>query len=233
MSVFEEESEPFFELAKNFMDALLKVQRDEASRMILKAVEEGMDIKDIYIHVFESSQHEIGRLWQNNKITVAQEHFCTAATQMIMSQLYPYIFRTNKNGHRLVAACAAGEMHEMGVRMVADIFEMQGWDTYYLGANTPNESIIQTIIDLKPDIIAISASIHYNIAAVKDLIKLIRKNKDISNTKIIVGGRPFLLSPELWGKIGADGCPPNAIEALSLADELISSKQMAEDSHVH
>ncbi|AUB59742.1 hypothetical protein BK009_03040 [Methanobacterium subterraneum] len=228
MTVFEEESGPFLEIAKNFMDALLNVQRNEASRMILKAVDEGMDIKDIYIHVFESSQHEIGRLWQTNKITVAQKHFCTAATQMIMSQLYPYIFRTDNNGHRLVAACAAGEMHEMGVRMVADIFEMEGWDTYYLGANTPNDSITQTIIDLKPDIVALSASIHYNLGAVKDLIKLIRNTPDISNIKIMVGGRPFLLAPELWKKIGADGCPTNAIEALSLADELISSKKQAE-----
>ncbi|AUB58745.1 MULTISPECIES: cobalamin B12-binding domain-containing protein [Methanobacterium] len=228
MTVFEEESGPFLEIAKNFMDALLNVQRNEASRMILKAVDEGMDIKDIYIHVFESSQHEIGRLWQTNKITVAQEHFCTAATQMIMSQLYPYIFRTDNNGHRLVAACAAGEMHEMGVRMVADIFEMEGWDTYYLGANTPNDSITQTIIDLKPDIVALSASIHYNLGAVKDLIKLIRNTPDISNIKIMVGGRPFLLAPELWKKIGADGCPTNAIEALSLADELISTQKQVE-----
>lgn len=232
MTVFKEESEPFFELAKNYKDALLNVQRNEASRMILKAVEEGTDIKDIYIHVFESSQHEIGRLWQTNKITVAQEHFCTAATQMIMSQLYPYIFRTDKSGLRLVAACAAGEMHEIGVRMVADIFEMEGWDTYYLGANTPNESIIQTIIDLKPDIIAISASIHYNIVAVMDLIKLIRNTPDISNIKIMVGGRPFLLAPELWRKVGADGCPTNAIKALSLADELISSQKQVEESNV-
>ena len=232
MTEFKEESEPFFELAKNYMDALLNVQRDAASRMILKAVDEGTGIKDIYIHVFESSQHEIGRLWQTNKITVAQEHFCTAATQMIMSQLYPYIFRTDKIGLRLVAACAAGEMHEIGVRMVADIFEMEGWDTYYLGANTPNESMIQTIIDLKPDIIAISASIHYNIVAVMDLIKLIRNTPDISNIKIMVGGRPFLLAPELWRKVGADGCPTNAIKALSLADELISSQKKVEESNV-
>jgi methanogenic corrinoid protein MtbC1 len=232
MTEFKEESEPFFELAKNYMDALLNVQRDAASRMILKAVDEGTGIKDIYIHVFESSQHEIGRLWQTNKITVAQEHFCTAATQMIMSQLYPYIFRTDKIGLRLVAACAAGEMHEIGVRMVADIFEMEGWDTYYLGANTPNESMIQTIIDLKPDIIAISASIHYNIVAVMDLIKLIRNTPDISNIKIMVGGRPFLLAPELWRKVGADGCPTNAIRALSLADELVSSQKQVEESNV-
>jgi methanogenic corrinoid protein MtbC1 len=116
MSVFEEESGPFAQLAKMYLDALLRVQRDVASRMIIKAVKDGIKVEDIYIHVFESSQHEVGRLWQNNQITVAQEHFCTAATQMIMSQLYPYIFSSDKIGRTLVAACVAGEMHEMGVR---------------------------------------------------------------------------------------------------------------------
>lgn len=221
MSEFEKESGSLAGLSKMYLDALLRVQRDAASRMIIKAIEDGVDIKDIYIHVFESSQHEIGRLWQTNQITVAQEHFCTAATQMIMSQLYPYIFRGDKIGRKMVAACVSGELHEVGVRMVADIFEMEGWDTYYLGANTPAESILETLKDLEPDLIAISASIHYNIGAVKDLIDLIRKSS-LKQVKVLVGGRPFLLAPELWKKVGADGCPHNAIEAISLANELIN-----------
>ncbi|AXV39162.1 B12-binding domain-containing protein [Methanobacterium sp. BAmetb5] len=223
MDQFEEESGQFFPLAKNYMDTLLNLRRNEASDMIIQAVEEGTSIKDIYMHVFEASQHEIGRLWQTNQITVAHEHFCTAATQSIMSQLYPYIFSTQKNGHQMVAACAAGEMHEMGLRMVADLFEMEGWDTYYLGANTPNESILQTIIDIKPDLVALSASIHYNLQTLMDLIKLIRNTPDISEIKIMVGGRPFLLAPKLWEKIGADGCSPNAVEAITLAEKIISS----------
>ena len=222
MTGFEDESAPLVGLAKSYLDALLNVQKDEASRMILEAVKNGTDIKDIYMHVFESSQHEIGRLWQNNLITVAQEHYCTAATQLIISQLYPYIFRSKKNGRRLIAACAAGEMHEIGVRMVADFFEMEGWDTYYLGANTPNESIIKTIIELKPDIIALSASIHSNVGVLMDLITSIRKLPEISEVKVMVGGRSFMLAPELFKKVGADGCPSDAQEAVSLASEWIS-----------
>jgi len=222
MTGFEDEAGPLVDLAKSYLDALLNVQKDEASRMILEAVENGTKIKDIYIHVFELSQHEIGRLWQNNQINVAQEHYCTAATQLIMSQLYPHIFRTKKNGRRLVAACAAGEMHEIGVRMVADFFEMEGWDTYYLGANTPNESILETIIELKPDIVALSASIHSNVGFLMDLITSIRKSPEITEVKVMVGGRSFMLAPELYKKVGADGCPSNAQEAVSLANELIS-----------
>ena len=139
MNEFKMESGDFFQLASLYLDTLLRVQSEAASRMIIKAVEQGVEIKDIYMYVFEPSQHEIGRLWQTNQINMYQEHFCTAATQNIMSQLYPYIFQNEKNGHKLVATCVNGELHEIGVRMVADLFEMEGWNTYYLGANTPNE----------------------------------------------------------------------------------------------
>lgn len=53
MNQFEEESGEFFSLAKNYMDALLNLRRNEASDMIMKAVEEGTSIKDIYMNVFE------------------------------------------------------------------------------------------------------------------------------------------------------------------------------------
>ncbi|MDI6644133.1 MAG: cobalamin-dependent protein [Methanobacteriaceae archaeon] len=224
MYEFEKESGKFFNLAQRYLDALLRVQRDAATRIILKAVEEGVDVKDIYLHVFEPCQHEIGRLWQTNQITVAQEHYCSAVTQMVMSQLYPYIFQGKKNGHQMVATCVAGEMHEIGIRMVADLFEMDGWDSYYLGANTPHESILDTIKSLNPEILAISASIHYNVMAAARLIDKIKESSS-TNLKILVGGRPFLLAPDLWKKIGAHGFASNAQEAVKMANQLISGKE--------
>ena len=104
-------------------------------------------MRDVYLHVFQRSQYEIGRLWQSNQISVAQEHLCTAATQLIMSQLYPFIFGTERRNRRVVAACVGGDLHEIGIRMVADFFEMDGWDTFYLGANVPITDIVQTVID--------------------------------------------------------------------------------------
>ena len=121
--------------------------------MILDAVQAGVRIQDIYLHVFQRSQYEIGRLWHLNKITIAHEHYCTAATQMIMSQLYPYIAPERKNGKRMVAASVSGELHELGIRMVADFFEMAGWDTTFLGANTPLPAIVKMLAEQKADVV--------------------------------------------------------------------------------
>ena len=48
---------------------------------------------------------------------------------------------------------------EIGARMVADFFEMEGWDTCFLGANTPKESIIETIRAQKADLVALSDTV--------------------------------------------------------------------------
>ncbi|QUH22292.1 cobalamin B12-binding domain-containing protein [Methanobacterium alkalithermotolerans] len=222
LSEFEKESGELSEIAQNYLDALLNLDRYKASKIIHSSLDEGVPIKDIYIKVFESSQHEVGRLWQKNIINVAQEHYCSASTQQIMSELYPVIFKSPKKGYKLLATCVAGEMHEIGLRMVADIFELEGWDSYYLGANTPLDSILDTISTLEPDVVAISASIHFNIPAVKELVDKINSLPLRSRLKIMVGGRPFSISPELWKKVGADATASNALEAIKVASELIS-----------
>jgi len=221
--LFVAESLPLGGLAKDYLDALLRGDRQTASQLILTAVARGVAVKDIYLHVFQRTQYEIGRLWQINRISVAQEHFCTAATQLIMSQLYPYIFRTERVGRRLVATCVGGELHEIGVRMVADFFEMAGWDTYYLGANMPAESVIQALEERRAHVLGISATITFHVGEVADLIAKVRATEVGKNVKILVGGYPFNVSEGLWRSVNADGFGTDAQQAIAVANQLVSA----------
>jgi len=96
----------------------------------------GFLYKELYLKVSQRTQREVGRLWQLNRISVAQEHFCTGATQQIMAFLYPHLFRGGSKARRVLVACVGKELHEIGARMVADFFELEGWDSYFIGANT-------------------------------------------------------------------------------------------------
>ncbi|KAA9332806.1 cobalamin-dependent protein [Adhaeribacter soli] len=208
-------------VAEAYIKLLLQGKRHLASELILKTVEKGTPVKDIYNQVFRPAQYEIGRLWQLNQISVAQEHYCTAATQLIMSQLYRLVFNTERNGYRLVASCVAGDMHEIGIRMVADFFEMEGWDTFYLGANTPVESILRTLREQEANLLLVSATMAYHVRAVADLIQAIRRDAVLYNVKVMVGGYPFNTAPELWKAIGADAYAKDAAEALEKAANLV------------
>jgi methanogenic corrinoid protein MtbC1 len=221
---FLQEGAPLVALARSYLDALLEGQRQMASRLILEAAHGGTSIQDLYLYVFQPTQREIGRLWQMNRISVAQEHYCTAATQLVMSQLYPYIFTTTRRGRRLVATSVGGELHEIGVRMVADFFEMDGWDSYYLGANMPAESILDALVERRADVLAVSATMTFHVSEVRDLIARVRGVEVVKKTTILVGGYPFLLSPGLWRQVGADGFAPDAQEAVRVANRLIDAR---------
>jgi methanogenic corrinoid protein MtbC1 len=214
-------------VAEQYLDALLSAERGTASRLILSAVDEGVSVKDVYLYVFQPVQREIGRLWQTNQISVAQEHYCTAATQMIMSQLYPRIFGGQRRDRRLVATCVSGELHELGVRMIADFFELEGWDTYYLGANTPTPSIAQAVVEQQADVLAISATITFHVAQVQDVIEHVRASGAGQHVRIIVGGYPFNVSSTLWQTVDADGYARDAQEAVAVANRWLERRDAA------
>lgn len=221
LPTFLQEGAPLSPLAHQYFEALRRGERHLASQLVLAAVAAGTPVKEIYLNVFQPAQYEIGRLWQTNRITVAEEHYCTAATQLIMSQLYPHIFASAKNGRTLVATCVAGDLHEIGVRMVADFFEMEGWNTFYLGANTPHSSVVATLVERSADVLAISATISYHVEAVRDLIRAVRQHPGAGHVKILVGGYPFNRDGELWRKIGADGSALDAQRAIALANQIV------------
>jgi methanogenic corrinoid protein MtbC1 len=211
---------PHADLARQYLRLLLGGERHAAGRLILDAADSGVPVKALYLHVFQASQREIGRLWQTNRLSVAQEHYCTAATQLIMAQLYPRIFRTEKNGRRLVATSIAGELHEIGGRIVADFFEMEGWDTYYLGANSPTPAILQALAERKAHLLAVSASMTFHVRAVEELIVAIRAAEGLRAVKVMVGGYPFNVEPELWRRVGADAYAADASEVVAAAGHL-------------
>ena len=77
-------------LAGSYLLALLEGDRSRATRMIQDAAEAGHSVTDLYLKVLLRAQEEVGRMWQEDEINVAEEHFSTATTKMIMSQLRSY-----------------------------------------------------------------------------------------------------------------------------------------------
>jgi methanogenic corrinoid protein MtbC1 len=212
---------PCLALANDYLELVLAGSRHRASASILEAVERGVSIREVYLHVFQPVQHEIGRLWQLNRISVAQEHLCTAITQLVMSQLYPRTFSGARNGRSLVATCVGGELHELGVRMVADFLELEGWDTYYLGSNTPHDAVVQQMIDVGAELLAVSVTMPFHLDRAARLIHTVRGDARCAAGKILVGGLPFNLAPDLCHRVQADGTARNAKLAVDAAAQLV------------
>ena len=212
---------PLYSLASLYLEHLLAGDRRSASELILRVVDEGTPVQSIYRNVFEPVMREVGRLWQMNRLSVAQEHFCTAATQLIICQLYPHIFRGERNGKIFVGACVSSELHELGIRMVTDSFELAGWDTHFLGANTPSHSVIDHLEKTGADIIGLSATVAPHVDKVRQFITELRTHDSLKAIRIFVGGYAFNQDHTLWKSIGADAWAPDVDQAVEMAGSYV------------
>lgn len=203
---------------RHYLHLLLQQNRTAAYGYIHQLLKQGIFLQDIYLHIFQPSQYAIGNMWQENTISVAQEHYCTAVTQQIMGSLLPHIFGTPKKGLSMLACCTSGELHELGLRMVTDFFELDGWNTTFLGANMPAEAIAETVRDHHYDLIAISTTMTFHLEKVRQTIQSIKASLHNKNTRILVGGNPFNSTSGLWKTVGADAFAGNAQEAIAVAN---------------
>jgi methanogenic corrinoid protein MtbC1 len=124
----------------------------------------------------------------------------------------------------MIGCTLEGGLHELGIRMVSDFFEMEGWDTCYLGAHMPVTNIIRAVKEQQAHLLALSITMPNHITKLETLIQKIKGDETLVTLKIIVGGLPFIQYPGLWKCVGADGWAKNAREAVMLGTEMILHK---------
>ncbi|HET9012523.1 MAG TPA: cobalamin-dependent protein [Gemmatimonadaceae bacterium] len=202
-----------------YLDALRRGDRHAAYRALDEALDDGRELGQVYLDVVQPAMREIGRLWQEDELTVAEEHLATAITESAMSRMFERVFVwRDVRTPRLLAACAEEERHQMGLRMLCDLLELAGWETTYLGASVPIESLVDLVRKHTPDAVAISATIAPHVPRVREAIQAIRSANLDRQPVIAVGGRVFLGDPSLAERIGADLTAADAEQAVRVLD---------------
>ncbi|MCX7913447.1 MAG: cobalamin-dependent protein [Thermodesulfovibrionales bacterium] len=197
-----------------FLSLLLNSDFESALQLAERFTKSKDEIENFYLKIVQPALYEIGNLWENGKISVAEEHLATAIVGRIMANIYRK-FPKKKGRLKAIVASSPNEYHELGGRIVADLLEMDGWDVHFLGANVPSDELIKLVKKIKPKIIGISVTMPFNIEKAEVLIKKI-KGIETVKSKIIVGGIAFNLLPSIYKDIGADFWASNAKEAVEI-----------------
>ena len=202
-----------------YMAVLSEKNTRKALALIRKFTDAGIPATTVYVEILAESMRRVGELWHTAKISVDMEHYCTSVTQMAMAQMYPAIFSDERKDKTILCACPGTELHEIGARMVADVFENDGWDGIFLGAAVPEEYLLKAIRENMPDLVALSVTMPQHLPVCADLVKKIRA--EFPEIKIAVGGGAFKSTHEIWKKWPVDIYSEDARELLKRANELV------------
>ncbi|GIW06197.1 MAG: hypothetical protein KatS3mg060_1002 [Dehalococcoidia bacterium] len=177
------------ELAERFVNEIAARNGREAYALIDEALRVGIPARTLCLEVLTPALERIGDLWERGELDVAHEHLASAVVRDLLSNLRLYQPPAPPDGRVAVAACAASERHELGLRMVTALLEQQGWSVQFLGADTPASSTVQFVTDNEADLLLISTGAPSERAFVEDVIAALAAWSPARRPKVVVGGR--------------------------------------------
>lgn len=209
------QASPLGPLAERYLKAQLAGDRREALRLITEeGLERGVDVRSLHLEVVQPAQRMIGKLWQEDVISIAQEHLATSISQLVIAHLYPHLHREPRNAKRALVACVEGELHDMGGRIGADFLEAAGFDVLFLGANCPTDALVRMVHEYKPDLLGLSAAMSFHLPALERAIEAVRAVRG-PDFPIVVGGHVVSWSEGLRERLGVLSAGMSADEILA------------------
>ncbi|MFP2931257.1 B12-binding domain-containing protein [Pyxidicoccus sp. 3LG] len=203
-------------LRERYLAAQLAGNRREALRLLVdEGLLRGVPLQVLQLEIIQLAQYEIGRLWQENIISVAQEHLATAISQLALAHLYRHLPRDPDNGKVVMVACVKDELHEVGARMASDFLEMAGFDVRFLGANVPPEHLARMLREVRPDLLALSVTMTYHLPQLREAVMHAREA--LPGAPIAVGGLAFRWAPALEDELGVSFFGKDARELVASA----------------
>ncbi|HEY0417792.1 MAG TPA: cobalamin-dependent protein [Gaiellaceae bacterium] len=154
----------------------LRTAIDQA--MLLDSTEEA------FMRVLAPALVEIGELWQDGQVSVAQEHLASGAVRSALQRLLAD--HRGKVRGIAVLACAPGEWHEIGLLMLAVLLRADGWQVAYLGPDTPAEDAVALAAHLDASVILFSATREESASALEAGLRAVDVPEGV---QVVVGGR--------------------------------------------
>lgn len=170
---------------------------------------------------------EVGRLFNDNQLIVAEVLQSAEVMKASVSYLEPFMDRTDSvSKGKILLATVKGDVHDIGKNLVEIILANNGYEIVNLGIKVPPEQIIEAVRKEKPDAIGLSGLL------VKSAQQMVITAQDLQaaqiNTPILVGGaaltRKFTetrIAPEYDGLVLYS---KDAMYGLDLANQLVDSE---------
>ncbi len=195
-------------------ESLIKTLKDENKEDSLKLCLSALENKDV--SVVELYQSILGPALNSiieeydldQESLIWKEHVRSGIIRTIVECTYPYVIKErdglgNKSKGNVIIMCPQFEDHELGARMVSDFFTIAGYESTFIGANTPENTIIKAIETIRPNYVCISVTNHFNLVATKKTIERIKKDID-PKIKFVLGGNAFASNPNMYKEVGGD-----------------------------
>ncbi|MGP1909820.1 cobalamin B12-binding domain-containing protein [Metabacillus sp. JX24] len=171
-----------------FTRLLLDGNQNGAWNILKESHDGGTHPLEVMQELLTPSMAKIGLLWEEDEISVADEHLATTTCDYILSRYREYSLKQiPKTAKKAMFLCLEDELHHLGLKMVSILFEWHGYQTRLFGASLPLEYALEYAEEWKPDVVGLSFSLRKNSERLSHYIDEIEELDH--SPQVIVGGR--------------------------------------------
>lgn len=138
--------------------------------------------------------YKIGKMWQLNEINIAKEHLATSFVDDVVMELLRESINISKNTRVALISTIGDETHNLGTKILGKYLESLGYNVKNLSSKISNRELFNSVLDLNPDLVLLSVTLHSNVSNLKKIVKDLKQDSNIFSGKIIVGGQAIFLS---------------------------------------
>ena len=213
---------------RKLVEALVDYDARTASH-VLEEVLALVPVEDVCLDVLQPALYEIGARWQRGEILISGEHFATAFTIRKLGSLFN-LSRPEHGRGPVVATCLEGELHEVGLLMTSLFLSRRGFRVVYLGPNLPVSDLIETVQEMRPPLVLLSASTPEGALDIARSSRVIKAALNGSGPlqggpEVGFGGKVFLDMPSLRDGVDGTFCGRDAEDAVAVIDRVVSQAE--------
>jgi methanogenic corrinoid protein MtbC1 len=174
---------------KDLVNAFIEGKSDEAFVQIEKLYSGGLSVASIYQNYVTEAMQLIGVMWEEDEISVADEHLATSTCDFVLAKFHSRVKKIHitEVSKKAMFFSVEKEQHSLGMKMAAHLFEQAGWDVRFMGANLPLTYAVDAAERFKPDVIGISLTIIHHLEQLKTYVEQLESIQ--SRPQLLVGSR--------------------------------------------
>jgi 5-methyltetrahydrofolate--homocysteine methyltransferase len=123
---------------------------------------------------------------------------------------------------KIVIGTVAGDIHDIGKDIVTFLLDVNNFDVHDLGIDVPAQKFIETIKDVKPEVVALSGFLTLAYDSMRNTVQAIQDAGVRDDVKIMIGGGQ--MDDKVSTYVGADAYGADATVAVKLAKAWIGGE---------
>ncbi len=185
--------------------------RPGADELTVQALDSGIPPSDILSRSLIEGMKVVGERFRNNELYLPDVLMSARAMTAAMEHLRPFFTSGNvQYKGKIVIGTVAGDLHDIGKKIVGMFFEGGGWDVIDCGVDVSEPQFLRSIEEHSPDAVGLSALLTTTMVNMDSIVRGIKDR--FPKVKVIVGGAP--VTDAFASKIGADFYSPDPQGAL-------------------